>query len=61
MSAMLLTFYLIPLFVLYSATQVPGLDRSRRCLNGHYLPPLAKFCPECGAPGDERVGIQGVR
>jgi hypothetical protein len=50
MSAGLLTFYLIPVSVLYSATQVQRFDESRRCLNGHSIPPLAKFCEECGAP-----------
>lgn len=55
MSAGLLTFYLIPTAVLYSATQVRRSDESRRCLNGHPMPPLAKYCAECGAPLDERV------
>jgi hypothetical protein len=50
MSAVLLIFYLIPLSVLYSATQVQHLDESRRCLNGHRVSPRAKFCEECGAP-----------
>ncbi|MGC2163735.1 MAG: zinc ribbon domain-containing protein [Silvibacterium sp.] len=50
MSAMLLVFYVIPVAVLYSATHVQDSDASRRCLNGHLMPPLAKFCPECGAP-----------
>jgi hypothetical protein len=50
MSGALLIFYLIPAAVLYSATQVQRLDESRRCLNGHRVSPLAKFCEECGAP-----------
>lgn len=50
MSAVLMTFYLIPAAVLYSATQVQRLDAIRRCLNGHPLSPSAKFCQECGAP-----------
>ena len=49
-SAVLLVFYLIPVSVLYSATQVNRFDESRRCLNGHRAPPSAKFCEECGAP-----------
>jgi hypothetical protein len=49
MSGVLLIFYLIPVAVLYSATQVRRLDESRRCLNGHLVSPLAKFCEECGA------------
>jgi hypothetical protein len=47
-SGVLLAFYLIPGAVLYSATRIPRIDASRRCLNGHSMPPLAKFCPECG-------------
>jgi hypothetical protein len=50
MSGVLLAFYLIPLAVMYSATHVKSFDQSRRCLNGHSLSPLAKFCEECGAP-----------
>jgi len=50
MSATLLIFYLVPVAVLYSATQVQRLDESRRCLNSHRVSPLAKFCEECGAP-----------
>jgi hypothetical protein len=46
----LLMFYLIPLAVMYSATHVEQFDQSRRCLNGHHVSPLAKFCEECGAP-----------
>jgi hypothetical protein len=49
-SAVLMIFYLIPVAVLYSATQVQRFDESRRCLNGHRVSPLAKFCEECGAP-----------
>lgn len=50
MSATLLIFYMIPLAVMYSATHVQRFDESRRCLNGHRVSPLAKFCEECGAP-----------
>lgn len=50
MSGGLMIFYLIPAAVLYSATQVDRFDASRKCLNGHHLSPLAKFCEECGAP-----------
>jgi hypothetical protein len=50
MSGALMTFYLIPVAVLYSATQAERLDEGRRCLNGHTVPPLARFCEECGAP-----------
>lgn len=61
MSAVLLILYLIPLSVLYSAKQVPRLDLGRRCLNGHHLPPLTRFCQECGAPLDEQANIPEVR
>ena len=50
MSATLLIFYLIPSSVVYSATRVQRFDESRRCLNGHHVSPLAKFCEEWGAP-----------
>jgi len=50
LSGTLLIFYLIPVAVLYSATQVTRFDENRRCLNGHPVSPLAKFCEECGAP-----------
>jgi hypothetical protein len=48
-SGALMVFYLIPFFVLYSATKVQTLDESRHCLNGHHVSPLAKCCEECGA------------
>jgi hypothetical protein len=44
-----LTFYLIPVAALYSATQVKHFYENTRCLNGHHASPLAKFCEECGA------------
>ena len=50
MSAVLLIFFLIPVAVLYSATQAKRFDGIGRCPNGHSIPPLAKYCPECGAP-----------
>ncbi len=53
MSAGLLIFYLIPLAVMYSATHAQRFDESRRCLNGHRVSPLAKFCEECGAPAGQ--------
>jgi hypothetical protein len=49
-SGILLIFYLIPLAVMYSATHVERFDEGRRCLNGHRVSPLAKFCEECGTP-----------
>jgi hypothetical protein len=50
LSGTLLVFYMIPFAVLYSWTQARHFDESRRCLNGHRVSPLAKFCEECGAP-----------
>lgn len=50
MSAILLVFYVVSLAVMYSAMHVERFDESRRCLNGHRVSPLAKFCEECGAP-----------
>jgi hypothetical protein len=49
-SAVLLVFYLVPLSVLYSATQIPRFNERTCCSNGHRVSPLAKFCEECGAP-----------
>lgn len=54
MSAGLLIFYAFPVVVFYSALRAPQIDQSRRCLNGHHISPLAKYCEECGAPFDER-------
>jgi len=50
MSAVVLILYSLASTVLFSATRIEKFDLSRRCLNGHPLPPLAKFCEECGAP-----------
>jgi hypothetical protein len=50
MSGVLLIFYMTSVAVLYSATRADRVDESRRCLNGHHISPLAKFCEECGAP-----------
>ncbi len=55
MSGVLLIFYLTPVVVLYSAMHAETANRVRRCLNGHRISPLAKYCEECGAPADERV------
>jgi hypothetical protein len=49
LSGTLLVFYLIPLALLYSWSQARHFDEGRRCLNGHHVSPLAKFCEECGA------------
>ncbi|HVP44712.1 MAG TPA: hypothetical protein VMS96_14880 [Terriglobales bacterium] len=59
MSAVMLLFYSISVSVLYSATRADKLDESRRCLNGHRMAPLAKYCEECGAP--VATGITQVR
>jgi hypothetical protein len=53
MSGILLTFYSIAACVLYSATQAKKFDEGRRCLQGHRVSPLAKYCEECGAPVQE--------
>jgi hypothetical protein len=52
-----ITFYAISFCVMYSLVNVEKHDSSRRCLNGHAISPLAKFCEECGAPAapDSRV------
>jgi hypothetical protein len=43
-------FYAVSFCTMYSILHVDELDAARRCLNGHTIPPLAKFCEECGAP-----------
>jgi len=50
MSAVLLSFYTIAAAVLSSTLNFERFDATRRCLNGHSMQPLAKFCEECGAP-----------
>jgi hypothetical protein len=58
-SAVLMTFYFIAASVLYSATHAEKFDDSRRCLNGHHVSPLAKYCEECGAPVQNRFQSTG--
>jgi hypothetical protein len=43
-------FYSVSFCTMYSIIHVDEFDASRRCLNGHTIPPLAKFCDECGSP-----------
>jgi hypothetical protein len=45
-----IVFYSTSFCVMYSLINVDEFDSSRHCLNGHAIPPLAKFCEECGAP-----------
>jgi len=45
-----IAFYAVSFCVMYSLIHVDERDASRRCLNGHAISPLAKFCEECGAP-----------
>ncbi len=45
-----ITFYAVSFCVMYSLINVEECDAGRRCLNGHRISPLAKFCEECGAP-----------
>jgi hypothetical protein len=42
-------FYAISFCVSYSFINAEKHDSIRRCLNGHAISPLAKFCEECGA------------
>jgi hypothetical protein len=44
------SFYAISFLVLYSLLLVEKIDAESRCLNGHRISPLAKYCEECGAP-----------
>jgi hypothetical protein len=59
-SAVLLVFYLIPLSVLYSATQVPRFNERARCVNGHPVSPLANFCEQCGARVSSNAPLQDI-
>jgi hypothetical protein len=43
-------FYSTSFGLMYSLLHVDQFDGGRRCLNGHSISPLAKFCEECGAP-----------
>jgi hypothetical protein len=45
-----ITFYALSFCAMYSLINVEKHDSVRRCLNGHAISPLAKFCEECGAP-----------
>lgn len=45
-----MAFYSAAMAILYSATHYENFDETRKCLNGHSVSPLAKFCEECGAP-----------
>lgn len=49
-SGVMLAFYAIAACVIYSAIHVGTGNNIRRCLNGHDVGPLAKYCEECGAP-----------
>lgn len=44
------SFYAISFCVMYSLLHVERIDAGSRCLNGHRMSPLAKYCEECGAP-----------
>jgi hypothetical protein len=52
-------FYSTSFAVMYSVLNVDRFDASRRCLNGHAISPLAKFCEECGAPAAPSSRIAG--
>jgi len=45
-----ISFYAVSFCVMYSLIHVDEVDTTSRCLNGHVISPLAKFCEECGAP-----------
>jgi hypothetical protein len=51
------SFYSVSFCVMHSLLHVDKLDAERRCLNGHRISPVAKFCEECGAPAAPE-GIQ---
>jgi len=45
-----MAFYSAALAILYSATRIHAVDPKRRCVQGHTVGPLAKYCEECGSP-----------
>jgi len=45
-----MAFYSLALATLYSASHIEEVDAGRRCLQGHVVGPLAKFCEQCGSP-----------
>jgi len=45
-----MTFYWTSFAFLHSALHSKEVDLRRRCMNGHLVSPLAKFCEECGSP-----------
>lgn len=48
-----MAFYSAALAIFYSARHAEEHDRLRRCLAGHPVSPLAKYCEECGQPVHE--------
>lgn len=56
-SGILLAFYSVAFATLYSATRAEKFDEGRRCINGHRMPPLAKYCEECGAPSQTASSV----
>ena len=47
-SSLLMFFYGTAVSIFYSAIHAPQICRPRRCPKGHGVPPLARFCAECG-------------
>jgi hypothetical protein len=45
-----MAFYSAAAAVLYSATHIEDRDNARRCVNGHTVGPLARYCEQCGQP-----------
>ena len=43
-------FYAASFCITYSVLNAEKYESTRRCLHGHSISPLAKFCEECGAP-----------
>lgn len=48
-SGVMMAFSGLAVCAVYSAIHADKHDDSRRCLNGHRVGPLAKYCDECGA------------
>ncbi|MBN1212429.1 MAG: hypothetical protein JXA92_07610 [candidate division Zixibacteria bacterium] len=42
-------FYVTAMALLYSAIKVKSREKTRKCVNGHAVSPLAKYCEICGA------------
>jgi hypothetical protein len=55
-SGLWMAFYSAALSIVFSAIRLWDQEWQRRCLNGHAVSPIAKFCDQCGRPVIEPGG-----